>query len=49
MKTGDKSSMSGMDMKDMKGMDMKHDKAMKDCPCCHHNMDKKDKKDTQGV
>jgi hypothetical protein len=37
MKTGDKSSMS-----DMKGMDMKHDKAMKDCPCCHHKMDKKD-------
>jgi len=41
MKNGDK-SMSGMDMKDMKGMDMKHDKAMKDCPCCHHKMDKKD-------
>jgi hypothetical protein len=36
---GDHSNMSGMDMK---GMDMKHDKAMKDCPCCHHNMDKKD-------
>jgi hypothetical protein len=42
MKTGDKSSMSGMDMKDMKGMEMKHDGAMKDCPCCHHKMDKKD-------
>jgi hypothetical protein len=34
MKTGDKSSMSGMEMK--------HDGAMKDCPCCHHKMDKKD-------
>jgi hypothetical protein len=44
MKTGDKSSMSGMDMKDMKGMDMKHEKGMKDCPCCHHKMDKKDTK-----
>lgn len=39
MKTGDKSSMSGMKMKEM---DTKHEKAMKDCPCCRHNMDKKD-------
>ena len=34
MKNGDKSSMSGMEMK--------HEKGMRDCPCCHHNMDKKD-------
>jgi len=36
---GDHSSMSAMDMK---GMDMKKGGAMKDCPCCHHKMDKKD-------
>jgi len=36
---GDHSSMSAMDLK---GIDMKKDGAMKDCPCCHHKMDKKD-------
>ena len=42
MKNGEHSTMSGMDMKNMQSMDMKHDKSMKDCPCCHHKMDKKD-------
>jgi hypothetical protein len=37
---GDHSNMSGMDMK---GMDMKSDKALKDCPCCHHTKKTKPK------
>jgi len=38
---GDSCPMKG-DHSNMSGMDMKHDGAMKDCPCCHHKMDKKD-------
>jgi len=38
---GDSCPMKG-DHSSMSAMDMKKDGAMKDCPCCHHKMDKKD-------
>jgi hypothetical protein len=42
---GDSCPMKG-DHSSTSGTDTKGDKAMKDCPCCHHKVEKKDRAKT---